>query len=408
MGRDPSPSKRRSGCPWITLLISLCCPGGALADSLDIRLPEHLQLHGFLSQGFVHTSANRFFGPSDRDPGSWEFRELGANLSYQPRPDLLLSAQVLSRTAGEMYDGQPQLDYGLIDFAPFTGAEARAGLRLGRLKNPLGFYNDTRDVPFTRPSIFLPQSIYFDQVRNLELASDGGGLYADLPLGEGALSLQLHAGRPFIDKNVEYVFLSEDRMGDLTIDDPWLIGRLLYELDGGRWRFAYSQASGTMDYHPGSGDFLGDGHIDMDFTILSAQYNAERWSLTAEFMREPVTWRGFNVPGLERRGTAEGFYLQGAYRPAPDWELTLRYDTSALDKDDRDGTRMEAATGIPAHNFFARDLTLGVRWEVSEPFILWAEYHRVRGTAWLTPRENDLLDKEKDWDLFALQATFRF
>lgn len=408
MDRDPSPSKQRPGHPWFTLLVSLYCPGGALADSLGIRLPEHLQLHGFLSQGFVHTSANRFFGSSDRDPGSWEFRELGANLSYQARPDLLLSAQVLSRTAGEMYDGQPQLDYGLIDFAPFMGTEARAGLRLGRLKNPLGFYNDTRDVPFTRPSIFLPQSIYFDFVRNLELASDGGGLYADLPLGAGTLSLQLYAGVPSLDENVEYVYLTADFPGRLDSASPWPVGRLLYELDGGRWRFAYSQASGTMDYRQGEGDFLGDGRIDMDFMILSAQYNAERWSLTAEFMREPVTWREFNVPGLNRRTTAEGFYLQGAYRPAPDWELMLRYDLSALDKDDRDGIRMEAATGIPAHNFFARDLTLGARWEVSDQFILWAEYHRVRGTAWLSPRENNPLDKEKDWDMFALQATFRF
>ena len=30
------------------------------------------------------------------------------------------------------------------------------GIRLGRMKTPLGFYNDTLDVPFTRPSILLP------------------------------------------------------------------------------------------------------------------------------------------------------------------------------------------------------------------------------------------------------------
>jgi hypothetical protein len=39
-------------------------------------------------------------------------------------------------------------------------------------------YNTTRDVPFTRPSIILPQSIYFERTRNLTVSADGGEIYA--------------------------------------------------------------------------------------------------------------------------------------------------------------------------------------------------------------------------------------
>jgi hypothetical protein len=40
--------------------------------------------------------------------------------------------------------------------------------------------------------------------------------------------------------------------------------------------------------------------------------------------------------------------------------------------------------------------------------MLRAEYHRVEGTSWLSVRENDLAQTEKDWDMFSLLASFRF
>lgn len=369
--------------------------------------PRALQLHGFLSQGYVKTSDNRFFGPSD--DGSWEFREIGVNLSYQPEPDLLFAGQLLSRTAGEMYDGGIRVDYVLLDYAPIMRQGLRTGLRLGRLKNPLGLYNDTRDVPFTRPSIFLPQSIYFDKVRNLELASDGGGIYADLQTEGGDFLFQLNIGKLDVDKNVESAFLFRDGPGKLETDDPWYTGRLLYEFDGGRLRLAASLATGKLNYKPGRNDVLGPGVIDIDFWILSAQYNAEKWSLTAEYMNEPVSRDGFAfLPVFDVDDTAEGWYLQGTYRLAPAWELVLRYDASVLDKDDRDGKKAEADFGIPAHNFFAKDLTFGVRWDPNKRFMLRAEYHRVEGASWLSLRENNPFDIAREWDMFSILVSFRF
>ncbi len=138
------------------LCVVLLAVAPAVAEEQGVW-PENLQLHGFLSQGYVKTSDNRFFG--DSDEGSWDFREIGANLSYQPMPNLLFAGQLLSRTAGELYDGSVRLDYGLVDFTAVMEADRRLGVCVGRLKNPLGFYSDTRDVPFTRPSVFLPQSI---------------------------------------------------------------------------------------------------------------------------------------------------------------------------------------------------------------------------------------------------------
>jgi hypothetical protein len=186
------------------------------------------------------------------------------------------------------------------------------------------------------------------------------------------------------------------------------VGRLLYELDGGRVRLALSRAVGTMEYHPGVGDFLGDGRIDVDFWILSAQYNAEDWSLTAEVSQEPIERRRFAFPAFNNSITAQGAYLQGTWRATPDWELMLRYDVAYVDKGDRDGSAQSAATGLPAHTFYAKDLTLGVRWDIDSQWMVRAEVHRVHGSSWLSNRENALGSAREDWDLFALQVSFRF
>ena len=106
-----------------------------------------------------------------------------------------------------MYDGTPSLDYGLIDLTLNETDTRLLGVRLGRLKNPLGLYNETRDVPFTRPSVFLPQSVYFDKVRNLILSTDGLMFYGDYRTRYGNFSLTLGGGQAVTDVNLEWVFL---------------------------------------------------------------------------------------------------------------------------------------------------------------------------------------------------------
>ncbi|MDT0501461.1 hypothetical protein RM465_10805, partial [Halomonas sp. PAR7] len=60
----------------VTALTSLS--GQALADN---GVLDTLQMHGFLSQALVITDDNNFFGPSSEGEGSFEFTEIGANVS---------------------------------------------------------------------------------------------------------------------------------------------------------------------------------------------------------------------------------------------------------------------------------------------------------------------------------------
>jgi hypothetical protein len=389
------------GITLITLLI-LLSSGSNATENLEYE--GRFQIHGFLTQAYVKSTENQFFG--DSEDGSLEFRELGINASYRLTPRILVATQLLSRRAGEMYDGSLDLDYAHLDYALHMDEDDTLGIILGRYKNPFGFYNNTRDVAATRPGIFMPQAIYWDRVRNMVLASDGAQLYAEKQVGNHLFELRLITGETPIDKNVENSYLNPSFDPKMDNDGVTLGGRMLYEWDGGRFRLAYSSASLSLD---AIADPLPMGEIDIDYRVLSAQYNWGAWSFTLEYMEEPLDYRDFNGMLDIADTTIEGYYLQGNYRIHMDWELFTRYEESYYNKNDTDGTKSSAALGPPPHTFFSKLWTLGVLWEPTEELMLRAEFSHVDGAIFLSNLENSSPgDTKRHWNLFSLLVSYSF
>jgi len=373
------------------------------AEGFD--LPDTLRIHGFASQGYLHSSENNFYGSSQN--GSFDFTELGANVSYSPFSEIHLSAQALSRRAGESNDGDVRLDYGLVDYRFYSEEKMRGGIRIGRIKNPLGLYNDTRDVAFTRPSILLPQSIYFDRARKAALSSEAIHLYGDRQFDFGDLFVQAGIGYPLVeDLETEQAFLLSDQAGRLD-DALSYIGRIVFERDGGRIRLGLSGAWVNMDYAPGPGDPLGPGNIRFRPVIVSAQYNAESWSLTSEYALRRTEFKGLGA--LSGNKTGESAYWQGTYQITPILEALVRYDILYQDKSDRDGADFARQTGLPNHLLFAKDWTIGLRWDIMDALMSRIEYHAVDGTAWLPLGDNPAPSSTKRrWELFSVLLSYRF
>lgn len=389
-------------------LVWLLCLPGMLSAADD------LSVNGFITQGFFYSDDNNIYGSST--DGSLDFRELAVNARYRIRPDLHIAAQVMSRRAGAVDDGSPQLDYGLLDYRFSDKADAQYGVRLGRLKIPFGFYNETRDVAFTRPSVILPQSLYFDQARDLELSMDGAGFYGSQDIGTGRLDLDLVFGMPRHDKNVEYAYLSFDASGEFD-DSEGVMFRSIYNTEGNRWRFGLTLAEFRLGYAPRPGNsFPADlqefnaGDLKVDLAVGSVQYNTEKWTFTSEYMWQNIDWRELGGVFTVRPETEiESYYLQAQYRFARNWDLILRYDVLYLDKDDRNGTVNAALFNKAPYNFFAKDVTLGIGWKPDPAWLLRAEYHYIDGAGWLPEQDNrDASQVKRYWNLFALQATYRF
>lgn len=391
---------------------SLICSGQVLAEFGQ----EDLAANGFLTQGYFYTDRNNLYGESS-DGGSFDFRELGVNASYRLTPKLRVAGQLMSRKAGNLDDGEPKLDYALLDYQFSDDPMNQYGLRLGRLKIPFGFYNESRDIAFTRPGIMLPQSLYFHQARDLELSVDGAILYSYLEVPGGWLDIDLLYGKPQTDTNVEYAYLANDATGHFD-DSIGYMARAIYNYDGGRIRVGGTLAEYKLSYQPGNGpgfpvdlSEFDEGDLLLDVAVLSAEYNAERWSLTGEYMIHDIDWRELGgVFSLRPQTTIQSYYLQLQYRLNQNWELMLRYDELLLDKDDPTGQANAAIFTTKApHTFYSKDWIAGVGWSPTPNWLFRAEYHHVTGTGWVAEQDNpDPSQLRKNWNIFALQATYRF
>lgn len=374
----------------------ICAPARAL----------DYQVHGFAAQAYLLSEGNNFFGDSTN--GSHDFYEVGLNGAVSLGHGLLASAQGLIRDAGPSDTGKPRLDYALIDWSAIQSVEATAGIRVGRVKNRFGLYNDTRDVVFARPGILLPQSIYFEAMglRSLLFSSDGAQLYGSRTLDAHELSLTFSVAldRDLSEKEKEVLTSAfpgpdEIRIEDLSftqVSDSW---------NGGRVVFALSHVRARLMVEP-SPTFPVDVEGRFGLSVVSLRYNAERYSLTGEYMYARSDVRS-SIQG-RTKSSQDGGYVQADYRPADRWSMFARYDASFSDADDRNGREAARTPGVQRHSRFAHDLAVGAGWLPDAHWGLWAEVHRIYGTATVSLLDNPGGADDERWTLLTLMAGYRF
>lgn len=394
-------------CVFITLLAGY----PRHAPALDLGVGDW-QAHGFASQGYTLSSDYNFFGNS-RGAGSVDFTEVGVNVLGHIQPNLLLAAQGLYRSTGGSDLEGLRLDFANLDYHVSLGEHATAGIRLGRVKNPVGLYNDTRDVIWTRPGVLLPQSIYFDSLalRQAMISSDGGLLYGRYTANEHALTTEFVVSEAQDNTGGAAEFLTgiRDVHGSLG-GRPMFIGRMGYEYQEGRFRLMFTIVDLDRDFRSATPG-VPSGNIKAFYPIASAQVNLEDWSFTGEYGRITSRRSGFTPGGLELENTSESFYVQAQYRFQQDWTALLRFENFTANVHDRGGDQLAALTGLPKHSFFARDITAGLRWEFHQNWLLATEYHSIWGTALLSAKDNpDLMQRNgpEHWDMLAVMLSFRF
>ena len=392
-------------------LLFLWCLSG-ISKSHAVELFDKVQIHGFASQSMFVTSGNNMFGPSSSKP-NFDFTELGINGSWLPAPNLRFAMQVLSRRAGGLgNDGSPVIDFGLVDYGVNFNNDYKLGIRGGRVRAPYGLYNDTRDVAFTRPSILLPQSIYFEGTRSFTISADGLLVYAQSSKPWGNLTLEAAGTYPRSDnKDTQYDFFGQFSSGSLR-PNPSFIGRLNYETYDKNLRLALTGAYIDLSYQPKYfTDRIPRGTVTFDPIVISAQYSTENFSLTSEY-----SYWLLNVSNFDVKQNGESYYFQAAYRLAPKWELMARYDAFYLNTDDESGSRYQASGFGPAYSQFAKYWTVGLRYDINRYTMIRAEYSYINGTALLPPEgfvnhNSGLPDYSKTtqyWDMFGLLVSFRF
>ncbi|PKH89500.1 hypothetical protein [Colwellia sp. Bg11-28] len=374
---------------------------------------QDFQLHGFISQGLINVDGSDFV--NDDGDLSAELTEIGLNASYQLSDKFRLAGQVVYLDGGNRYSQGARIDYALVDWSAFTSEHWQANVYIGRFKNNHWLYSSSRDIPFARPSIILPQSVYFDGFRDIAVGSDGIATKVSYSTDDyGNFDWQLSYGKsPISDEQTKNI-LSEFAQGSAEQNYDAQTS-LYWQPAFSPWRFGISLLDAGFSYNQGnaeSGDVFSDSDFNFQFYTMNALYEGENWEFSGEIYQQRFTIDGFYYPGFQLDNIGQGFYLQSRYKLTQKVTLLARYEDFYLNKDDKDGKKIEAATGgaIPYYFGFHKDITLGLNYDITSNFSARMEYHWVNGAGRLTPVvvPNTQINDSEDWQMWAIQLMYWF
>ncbi len=356
---------------------------------------QPLTLHGFVSQGYLYSKNNDIFG--DSTDGSWEYHEAGAGGRYRLSSRLSFSGQWFARDAGRGDNGSVRTDYLYADLLLSQGTDSGTGLRFGRVRNHFGFYNSTRDVFFTRPSILLPQ-FYLESfgVRELFFSSDGAQLHSYWDEKDYYLNFTSTFGKNkevSSDTVANILGSAATLAGDAELQSPISV-QLSAGLPGDRWKTALSYFNTALTFN--STSVLAD--LDVTLTALSLQYNGRKTSMTAEYSLMSIN-STFIAPAFNLVATgntkSESAYLQMDYHIDEQFTVYGRFDHRLGDREQPNQTDSSVAT-------------LGSRWQPHPQWLFAAEIHGIRGTAPIPRIDNRNQEIAERSEHFIFMAGYRF
>ena len=380
--------------------------------SINVEAAEQdFQFHGFIAQGLIDVDGSNFV--NDDRSLSPELTEVGLNASYQLSSNFRLAGQVVYLNGGNRYAEGVRVDYALLDWLVFDSPNWQANIYLGRFKNNHWLYSSSRDIPFARPSIILPQSIYFDGFRDIAVGADGAAIkisHSDDDYGNFDFNFS-YGSNPISDKQAE-IILSEFAQGTVKQDFETQAS-FYWQPAFSLWRFGASYLDSDFSYQASDNvDLFFDGDFSFQTYSINALYEGESWEFSGEFHQSVFTTKGFYHPLYYKAPVAQRMYVQSRYKVSNELTLLARYENFYSDRNDKNGDKLEENSGglIPAYFAYHRDTTLGLSYDFSSNLRLRLEYHWFQGAGRLTPvvLPNPKINDSKNWQLWAMQLMYWF
>jgi len=393
--------------------LSICFASMFFSTSLianESANDSKLQIHGFIAQGVIDVKGSDYV--NDDEKPSFELTEIGINASYQLSSDVRLAGQAVYLNGGNRYADGVRIDYLLIDWSLFQSEHWKTNVYLGRFKNYHWLYSSTRDVPMTRPSIILPQSVYFDGTRDLSVGGDGIALaskYFDENIGE--LDFNLSSGRSPISDEQTRIMMGEQASGDLNFDED-LQASVYWRPHYSSWRFGVALTDADFSYDNKNTDQIFDGKLALERWYANAEYQGENWTFSAELLQEKMSVSGLFFPSLQRSTTGQGGFAQAQYQFSTELQFLMRYERYYANKDDKNGKKLEQMSfGLVPHYFgYQNNVTLGINYNISANLQFQLEHHWIKGTARLTPviTPDARVNENEYWQMSAAQLVYWF
>ncbi len=372
-----------------------------------------VDIHGFIAQGVLKSSHYNYLA-NDSNRGSFQFNEVGINFSKQVTDNLRIGAQLFSRDLGDVANNKVTLDWAYGDYQ-YRGW---LGVRAGRIKIPLGLFNEIRDLDVLRTCIILPQGIYNDLLRGSMMAQNGIALYGTIPMSVvGTLEYQAQAGVMNVDVSDGTGKSILSTIGAIATAEVSDFNSHTNFAGSLRWNTPLSGLALKASLFQSESDvpmtvtiptvppiqMSGDLNIRNMYQMYSAEFIWRDLTLIAEYMT--------NTPRYEARGSSssvrvESYYGMASYRFTPWLEVGAYYSETYPDASDKKGDRY-LAPGMHDYWGWQKDASTFARFDVNDYLILKIEGHYVDGTAGVLTIDNPTRD-DKNWFYFAAKATFSF
>lgn len=378
---------------------SLCAALPLACAAEDVATRWRAEAHGFVSFGWLQTWENAWLG--DTLGGTSQFHEAAVNVIARPIDRLRVGAQLFSRDLVRYDNNRVELDWAYADYG-FADAVAVA---VGRIKMPIGLYNESLDVDAARTPAFLPISVYALRSRDLFLSVDGAKVHGRVGLGDaGAGEYALYGGWKRISTDSgTATYFSELGLGERIVDIE--VGHIV----GGmaQWDtpvpgLALRASLARLDDLLVDGDYASFGGssrstADYWFAVASVLFEIESVTLVAEWSRlhgrgETVVEPALGSTPIDDDG--EGGYLSATWDCLPWMSLYLAGEAAYGDAEDRSGPHSYRAVAAVA----LRPLP---HWTIK------LEAQHVDGTLGITAEDNPQ-GIEHQWQMLALKTTVDF
>lgn len=425
---------------------------GAVAGPTQAAdLDDNVFLHGFVSQGYLNTSDNDYLVTRSIH-GTAAFTEAAITLTAIPMDRLRVGIQFLGRNFGDTGNDQVLIDWAFGDYR----WKDQLGFRAGKVKMPFGLYNEGRDVDMLRTSIFLPQSIYNEKMRDFILAYEGAGAYGNFDMhGVGELDYHVYVGtlnvpdtstgfwtdifsstaqdlEPIVGLVVDDEYgnpagtaeASFRSMDDVGVTFPWIYGgavnwytpltglRLGTAAMVGRYNI---QTVLRFDVNiPDDPDAIppnnGVGYHPFDIEVDETHEIDHIATFSAEYVRNDLTLAAEYYHDEFDNNSTRGWYVLAGNRFSRLLSLSVYY-SDAEPLGGGNVIRDLEALSLPDYYGWQKDLTISSRFDLTDFWLFKLEYHFINGVALTQPRtlEENLADPMKQhWGMFAAKTTFHF
>lgn len=317
-----------------------------------------LEVHTFFNQAWAKSDGSVIEGiPED---GTTNYRTLALQFRYAVTLDDIVVVQLQHEVRGESFLEEEREEIE-VDWAFYEHRfNEAAGLRLGRVRVPLGIYNEIRDVGTLLPFFEPPEGIYSDGLFTQESVDGVAAYYHFEPAARWRLTLDGYYGewdRQIVLPTDDVVDVSQAKDGagvQLWLETP---------VDGLR------VGLGGLRYDVSGSFYNLDEEDTWELLVASVDANLDRWVARAEYM--DASYSLLVNPLRFDDGGYESYYGQIGFRLTDRWTLWGQYDVADVEL---------AGSSVPTNEFdLIEDVALSVTFAPRSEILFKAEVHSNEG-----------------------------